>query len=400
MPNKKTKIIGLSAAILFFLAGTGKIFAATSNWPDVSGKNGKKGLISEKKGAETSIAVSDSGRVYAAFQNKQERISVRYFNGAAWTKIAGENGADYVARNGDKAALATKENDLYIAYKDLDAGRKAKVKKWNGSTWLDVADASHPQGYISNLGGFEPVLCFDKSGENLYAAFRDEASGERIKVMKWADGAGWVDVADANNAGGLISSAVASEADIKSSKNSDDIFVAFEDLANGGRIRVKKWNGMVWNDLSDESHPAGLASPIAGYSPSIDTDAEGNLYLAYTGKNAKNTYIQKWNGSNWENIGDGMAIQGKTIESTIAIDGRGYLNLAYSQKAKGAWHVRARVWIGSQWLDAKDGKSQNISRGKGKGDPSLAVFEDRLYMSFSDARNKSKARVKMLNFQP
>lgn len=397
----KTKIISVVSVILALsFSISEKTFAATSAWSDVLGNNAKKGLISSQKGAETNIAVSESGKIFAAFQDKRERVFVKEFNGTNWSNLSGGLNADYIARNGDKPALAAKENDLYVAYKDLDAGRKAKVKKWDGSAWSDLADANHPQGYISDLGGFEPVLCFDKSGEYLYAAFRDETSGEKIKVIRWNENSIWSDVSDASNPGGLISSAIASEADIKASKNSEDIFVAFEDLANDGRIRVKKWNGTAWNDLSDENHPAGLASPIAGYSPSIDTDAEGNLYLVYTGKNEKNTYIQKWNGRNWENIGDGMAIQGKTIESTIAIDGRGYLYLAYSQKTKSGWRVRMKILQNSLWLDAKDGKSQNISRGKGKGDPSLATFENRLYMSFSDARNKSKARVKMLNFQP
>lgn len=401
MKNKKTKIaIGLSVAVAFSFAGLEKSFAATLTWTDVSGNNAKKGLISEKKGAETNIAVSESGRVYAAFQDKRERVYASYFNGAAWTRLIGGNGANYATRNGDKPSLATKGDNLYIAYKDLDAGKKVKVKKWDGSSWSDAADANHPQGYVSNFGGFEPVLCFDKSGEYLYVAFRDEASGEKIKVMKWNDISGWSEVSDANNSGGLISSAVASEVDLKASKINQDIFAAFEDRANGNKIRVKKWDGASWNDLSDENHPAGIVSLVAGYSPSIDTDAEGNLYLVYTGNNEKNTYIQKWNGSNWENIGDGTAVRGKTIESTIAIDGRGYLYLAYSQKTKSGWRVRAKILQNSLWLDAKDGKSQNISRGKGKGDPSLAVFENKLYMSFTDARQKNKARVKMLNFEP
>ena len=90
-------------------------------------------MISEKKGAETNIAVSESGKIFAAFQDKRERVFVKEFNGATWTKLVGENGADYIALNGDKPALATKGDNLYVAYKDLDAGRKAKVKKWNGS---------------------------------------------------------------------------------------------------------------------------------------------------------------------------------------------------------------------------------------------------------------------------
>lgn len=394
----KTKIISVILALTFSISG--QAFASTLTWSDVSGNGGKKGLISEKKGAETNITVSESGKIFVAFQDKRERVFVKEFDGTNWSNLPGELNADYVALNGDKPALAEKENDLYVAYKDLDAGRKAKVKKWNGSMWSDLTDANHLQGYISDLGGFEPVLCFDKSGENLYAAFRDEASGEKIKVMRWNEDSTWSDVSDANNSGGLISGAVASEVDLKASKNNQDIYAAFEDRADGNKIRVKKWNGTVWSDLSDENHPAGIASSIAGYSPSIDTDAEGNLYLVYTGKNEKNTYIHKWNGSRWEDVGGGIAVQGKTIESTIAIDERGYLYLAYSQKTRSGWRVRAKILKDSVWLDAKDEKNQNISRGRGKGDSSLAISGNRLYMSFTDARNKSKARVKMLNFQP
>ena len=394
----KTKIISVILALAFSVSG--QAFAAISTWTDVSGNNAKKGLISGQKGAETNITASESGKIYAAFQDKREQVFAKEFDGTSWSNLPGSLNTDYIARNGDKPALAAKENDLYIAYKDLDAGRKAKVKRWNGSTWSDLADTNHPQGYISDLGGFEPVLCFDKSKEYLYAAFRDEASGEKIKVMKWNDISGWNDVSDANNPGGLISIGVASEADIKASKQNDDIFVAFEDIANDGKIRVKKWDGSNWSELADAYYPGGVVSSIAGYSPSIDTDESGNLYLVYTGKKSRNTYIHKWNGSSWEDIGGGMAVHGTTIESTIAIDGRGYLYLAYSQKTKIGWRVRVKVWADSQWVEIKDGKSQNISKRKGKGDPSLAVSGNKLYMSFTDARNRNKVRVKMLNFQP
>lgn len=392
---KKNKIIILAAT--FFIL-TGSVQAAS--WMDVSGSGGKNGLISSRKGAETNIAVSESGEIYAAFQDKRDRVFVREFDGSKWIDFPGDSKNNYLARNGDKPAMAARGNDLYLAYKDLDAGRRARVKKWNGASWSDLADANHSLGFISSLEGFEPALCFDKSGENLYAAFRDEVSGQRIKAMKWSDSSGWQAMADGNNPDGLVSNSVASEVDIKASKLNDDMYIAYEDIANGGRIRVRKWDGANWQDLSDSNHSGGIASSIAGYSPSIDLDNFGNLYLVYTGKNANNTYIHKWDGNNWNNIGDGVAVRGKTIESIITTDSRGYLYLAYSQKTKGAWHVRAKVWNSSRWLDARDGKSENISRGKGKGDPSLATFENRLYMSFTDARNKNRARVKMLNFAP
>lgn len=402
MLDRKTKIaIELSIAIAFFFAGTGKIFAATSAWSDVSGSGGKNGLVSDRKAGETNIAVSSDENIFAAYQYRNKRAQVKKFNGEKWVELSDAvNPKGLISvKKGGNPTLAVKGGEVFAAFTDYANNAKARVKKWNGSAWSDLSDETHSLGLISAMKGFEPELCFDKAEKNLYAAFRDEASGERIKVMKWSENLGWSDVADASNPGGLISGGVASETDIKASKNNDDIFVAFEDIGNGGLIRVKKWDGSAWQYLSDESHPDGFASAIAGYSPSIDTDAAGNLFLVYTGKKAKNTYIQKWNGSLWENIGDGIAIRGKTLESTIAIDERGYLYLAYSQKTRSGWRVRAKILHGSAWLDAKDGKSENISKRRGKGDPALAICGSRLYMSFSDARNKNKARVKMLNFE-
>lgn len=396
----KTNIAAIALLTLFLPIASEYVFGATTAWSDVSGQNGKNGLASSGKANETDIVVSESEKIYAAFQDKKEQIVVRGFDRSNWSDLADHSGLNYLTRKGRNPTLATKGEAVYAAYADWQAGKKARVKKWDGSNWSDLADADHPLGYISDLQGFEPVLCFDGSGENLYAAFRDEANGERIKVMKWNDGSGWSNVSDENNSDGLVSGAVASEADIKASKINDDIFIAFEDRANGNRIQVKKWNGTSWQALSDENHPDGFANSVAGFSPSIDTDGSGNLHLAYTGNNGKNTYVHKWNGVNWEDVGGGIAVRGRTIESTIVVDARGYAYLAYSQKTKSGWRMRLKVRTGNQWVDLKFKGNKNISRGKGRGDPSLAVSGNTVYASYTDARQKNRARVKMLNFEP
>ncbi len=396
----KTKIIFAVVFLFLQTAAPETVFGASSRWIDVSGNNKKNGLVSDQKGMETNIAVSPGGEIFVAFQDRRERVFVRKFDGQKWRGIPGNSNTAYVARNGDKPTLAVdKTGNLYLAYKDLDAKKRARVRKWDGSAWSDLSDEYNPSGYISEKGGFEPVLCFDKSGENLYAAFRDEAGGERIKVKKWKK-TGWETAADESNPDGLISNSVASEVDLKASKVNDDIFAAFEDRASGNRIRVKKWDGAVWQNLSDASHPDGFVSAVAGFSPSIETDFEGNLYLTYTGRDNKNTYVHKWDGSAWEDIAGGVAIHGRTIESILTIDNRNLVYLAYSVKKRGNWRVRMNVWNGSVWLGAPDRENQNVSRGKGKGDPSLAVLENKVYMSFTDAKNRNRARVKMLDFEP
>jgi len=401
---KKEKTI---AAVVFCLAvvfAPRMVFSATSSWSDVSGVNKKNGLVSDKKGAETSLAASDNGRVYVAFEDKvkKNRARVKMFNGVSWQDLAdAQNPSGWVsAGRGGNPALETNGENVYVAFMDYGNRQRARVRKWDGSAWQDLADENHPEGYISDLRGFEPALSFDRSKNFLYAAFRDEANDEKEKVMKWSESSGWQVVAGPNNPGGFASNAVASEIDIKSSQSDDGMFAAFEDRSNGSRIRVRKWDGSAWQDLADENHPEGYVSSIASLSPSIDTDSLGNLYLVYTGKNNKNTYIHKWDGSHWSDLEGGIAVRGATIESTIALDERDYLYLAYSQKAGGAWRVRMKVWDGSRWFEAGEGKGGNVSRGRGKGDSSLATYGNKVYMSFTDARNKNRARVKMLNFEP
>lgn len=399
MLNKKTKIILLSIAIVFFFAGTGKIFAATSAWSDVSGPGGKKGIISSQKGVEPDIKVADNGKIFAAFQEgSKNRARVREFNGQRWLDLSDQNDPQGMisAKKGANPVLETKGGEVYAAFSDWTNGKRVRVKKWNGSAWTDLSDANHPNGLVSRLEGSEPILAFDKDHEYLYAGFRDDFSGQRARVMKWKDGSGWENVADQNYPEGLISDGMGLEVDIIADKNSDNMFVALEDMNRGGAVRVKQWNGSSWSDLSDAGHLDGIIGSQAGFSPSLAMSGNGTLYLVYHGKNEKNTYAYQWNGTTWSAMGSEIVIRGSSSESRAAADERNNLYIAYSYKARSKWNVAAKIWTGSAWIDSKAGKSQNIS--KGKGNPALSIFDNKLYMNVAEGR--SKMRVKMLNFEP
>lgn len=394
--RNKTKFFLFAAVFLPLFAYS----ASNYSWTDLNGRKTKNGQASLEKASETDIAVSDSGKIYLAFQNKRDRIFVREFDSASWTDLSGDSKKGHLVRNGWNPVLETKGNDVYAAYTDLDAGRRARVRKWNGSSWSDLEDSGHALGYISNQQGFEPDLCFDKSQENLYAAFRDEASGERIRVLKWNDASGWSNAGDGNNPDGLISASTASEVALAPSQTGNQIYAVFEDINSGGRIRARKWDGSSWENLSDGHHPGGLISSDRGFSPNLATDANGNLFLTYAGKNEKNIYVLEWNGNSWENIGGGIAETGGTVEPAIAADQAGKVFVAYSKKVgRGRWKVKAKSWSGQNWEETKNGGSKYLSNGKRKGDPSLAVSENKLYISFSDSRHGGKARVKVLSLK-
>lgn len=395
---------------------------AKTSWANLGTKKVSSGLVSSRKGFESNIAVSSTGKVYAAYQDNGERAKVKVFDGARWSDLADGNypeGAISSGKGGNPN-IAARGNDIYVAFMDYDNNTRAKVMKHNGSAWSEVADASHPNGYLTTLRGHEPELAFDRSGQYLYAIFSDQAYSDRIRVLRWSQAGGWQPVADADNSDGFITSGTAYEGTIIASKKDDSMYVAFEDTSHSNQIRLKKWNGTQWTDLSDGQHPSGYISSYDGYSPSVDVDSQDNLYVVYTSHNDNKTskyaignlkrkeartYIHKWNGSSWLTVGNGTVTNSKNIESCITVDARDNLYVAFSEHKKNVrmegkrqtfWRVKVKIYNGQKWIVAKQKRDPYISQGKGKGDPSIVAFQNTVYTIFTDDAKNNRVRVKRL----
>lgn len=400
-------------------------------WHDLIDQNNENGGISELAGTETNLAVSEDGQVYLAFQDGKydNRAHVRMYNGENWLDLTDDqhpNGLISEQKGGDPY-LEVNGDDVYVAFMDFANGTRARVKKWDGERWNDVSDVRFPLGLISKSKGHEPVLAFDKSKKYLYVAFGIGIQNDiecretcQIKIKKW-DGKSWSNVADAQFPEGIVSEKRGTEVDIVASKKDNSIFIAFEDLDNNNHIRVKKWDGESWSDISDNFHRDDTATKIAGSSPSLAINQKDELFLIYTGKNNENTYAIKWNGSNWENIGDGVVSSNKNIESCVTVGDKeadaNNIYVAYSffkenaqsfkeREKKGKvtekvvasdkWLVRVEKWNGKEWIPLFDQNNPDglISRGNGKGDPSIAIYQDNLFISFTDKKTGNSARVK------
>lgn len=384
-------------AVMFFsIIG----FADASSVWQVTGSN--KGYVSSGAGYETDVAVSDNSIVYTTFQDKRngKKARVRKFDGNSWADLADSNNPLGLvsASQGNKPAVAAKGNEVYAAFSDKANGNKIRVKKWDGSSWSDLSDATYSSGLVSTSGGSEPELVFNKSQTILYIAFQDATSGNRIKIMQW-DGSVWSAVSDDNNPEGLVSAGTGAEVALAPSKAYDDIYIVFEDVSANHRLRVKKWDGSHWLDVTDAAHSDGLITSTAGYSPALDVDTQDRVYVVYTYKKEGNTYITQWDGSAWNPLGNGLAIKGKSIESTVAVDDSDNVIVAMSQnkkvgKSKKSWRVRVRKWNGQSWNDVADsGHKQGFLSRKGKGDPSLATGNGKIYISFTDYSSRRRARV-------
>jgi len=364
-----------------------------------------KGYVSSGAGYETDITVSDAGTVYAAFEDKKngKKARVRQLAGSSWIDLAdSQNLSGLISASwGHKPVVVAKGDEVYTAFSDKANNDRARVKKWDGSSWSDLADATYSFGLISSRKGNEPELSFNKTRDVLYVAYQDEASGNRVKVMRWESGS-WSEAADENNPSGLVSSGAGAEVALALSNIDDSIYVVYEDVSVGLRLRVKKWDGSRWSDVTDSAHPDGLITNTPGYSPALALDSQDRIYLVYTYKKEGSTYVMRWDGSVWSNLGSGIGAKGKTIESTVILDDNDNPIIAMSQykkvgKRKKSWGVRVRKWNGQAWQDVSDSSHrQGFLSKKGKGDPALAAGNGQIYIAFTDYGSRRRARV--LNF--
>lgn len=403
MSNKKSQkiftfLLFFFCVSLFFFPKNGQ---AESVWQPVGIKK-NKGLLSQKAGYETDITSSENGFIYVAFQDKRfkKRARVRQFDGAGWSDLSDSNCPNGLVseRQGNKPSLATKNNEIYVAFSDQSQGEKIRVKKWNGGSWIDLSDSNNPMGLVSSQKGEEPEIKFNKSKSLLYLAFRDQASGNRIKILTW-NGENWLETSGNNKPDGLISPGDGAEVAISPSKVDDKMYFTFEDVTNNLRLRVEKFDGITWSSVFDSNHSDGLLTATPAHSPSIALDSEDKIYVIYTYKKEGDTHLLKWDGSGWQTLGNGLVSSGKTIESTVEIDQNNNLYVAMSQykkvgKRKASWGIRVRKWQNSQWQDVSDKNNpQGFLTKKGKGDPALTFVSNRLYVSFTDYNFGRKARV-------
>lgn len=354
-----------------------------------------KGYVSSGAGYETDISASSQNQVYAAFEDKSysKKIRIRKFNGSNWIDLADPNNPDglITSSQGLKPSVAAKGDEVYVAFTEKATGWRIHVKRWDGSSWSDLADGSHAAGLISSGAGYEPELEWDKSQSNLYVAFQDMASGGKVKVMKW-NGSAWQDAADGTHPNGLVSSGGGAEAGLTASQTDNSIYLVYEDTSAGLRLRVNKFDGANWTDVTDAAHANGLVTNTAGYSPSIALDSQDRIYLVYTYKKEGDTHIIYWNGSNWLPLGNGIVSSGKTIESQVIVDSGDRITVAYSQLKKSgkkgkSWGIRTARWNGQKWVD------QGSLSKKGKGDPSLTLGSGKVFIIFTDCSARKKARV-------
>jgi hypothetical protein len=292
------------------------------------------------------------GTPYVAFQDGQysNKASVMMY-GTSWTGVGAYGFSSGAAAYLSLVFTSGSSPIPYVAYQDGGNSSKAAVMKLDGTIWSPVpASGASPSAGQANYVS----LAFDSSNTP-YVAFQDVVNGNKATVMKF-DGSNWVAAGNAD-----FSAGAASYVSLKIAGTTP--YVAYVDAANGYKATVMTLIGSTWTPLGS----AGFAT--SDVSTALLLDSGGVPYVlcvtafaSPSGGGYRET-VMKYNGSSWI-AATSTASQNK--KASFAIDANGTPYLGYQDViASGPGTVPNKLTVikydGSNWVVVG---SSNFSLGQ------------------------------------
>ncbi len=220
----------------------------------------------------TSLALNGEGVPYVAFSeaSKEYKATVMCLSkgGNVWQYIGGSG---FSPGGAEATSLVLNSAGVpYVAFKDLVNGRKVTVMRLNAvqTGWEIVGGAGFSPGAVHS-----PSLALSSTGIP-YVAFQDEANGKKATVMRLnSAGSAWEYVGGAGFSpdGAIHTSLVLSKTGVP--------YVAFKDIANGGKATVMRLNGAgtSWENVGNP----GISAGEVQYT-SLALTSTGAPYIAFS----------------------------------------------------------------------------------------------------------------------
>ncbi|MFT6384185.1 MAG: hypothetical protein ACJAQR_001014 [Bacteroidia bacterium] len=260
------------------------------------------------------IEFDSNDTLYACFrENSTSQVTVKKFNGSSWVTVgsAGFTPSGTYANYVDFKIAP--DGTLYVAF-TTGTNNKAQVMKFNGTSWVAVGTVGFSIGQASH---FHMTI----SENNVpYILFRDAqvSYNYAARVMKY-NGSSWVSVGASN---GLVASGNAYIMDLIIDQD-DSLYVAYGNPSISNYLTVKKYNGTSWNTL-------GAANITTGFvrSTNLALDSAGDVYVGCY-MTVGQSSIQKFDGTNWVQVGDPKFKATSSFNSSLAITSNGRPLFAY-----------------------------------------------------------------------
>lgn len=210
---------------------------------------------------------------------------VKRFNGTSWvtvgnTDFGGPAQVDFLNVNFDDTGA------VYVAYKDWQNGRKATVRKLNGTTWDLVGAVGFSAGIVDHVN-----LAFNSANEP-YVVYRDGANGNKATVMKF-NGTAWAQI------GTSFTTAGANYTDIEIT-STDIVCVAYIDADYSSKASVRWFDGTTWLSYGNIGFSAGQVDFV-----DLEIDNNDVLYVSYHDyTQGKKATLKKHDGGTlWKTVG-------------------------------------------------------------------------------------------------
>lgn len=241
--NNKSLFTILGIFLLGFFVFLGVVPAAKATGGEWEGVGLGEGEFLAENGIFSSIAFhpgTNEPYVVYADENEPGKATVKKYDGASWS-VVGEPGFTAGAAYGTVISFNPRTNEPYVFYGDGSDHYKGTVKKYDGSSWVNVGSPFFSAGSIASELKSSKVAFHPATNES-YVAYSDGGSDYKAVVKKF-DGSSWVNVGPAQ-----ISSAAAYPVCLVFNPDTSEPYIAFSDSA-GHNLSVKKFNGTSWENV-------------------------------------------------------------------------------------------------------------------------------------------------------
>lgn len=261
------------------------------------------------------------------------------------------------------------DNPIVIFAEHDGTSYNAYVKKWNGTSWQQMGDTFLDANENQNTGC--PTLAVDVNGNPIATWIENDGTSFNIYVKKW-NGSNWIQL------GNFLDMHTDTQAFIPSiaiDSQGNPIVAWYEQDGTSFNTYVKKWNGTEWQLMGDGALDINL-NQNTGYT-ALATDSSGNPVIVWEESDGTsvNIYVKKWNGDAWDLIGDTFVDANENqnaLHPAVAIGSDGNPVVSWDETDGTSTNIYVKKWNGTAW-ESVGNNFLDINENKNSGHPSVSI---------------------------
>ncbi len=285
-------------------------------------------MLSADDAEDITIRLNDDNVPYVVYKNVNffNPVTIlKTFNGTQWIPVGSSSGV--IASNVRNVSFEIDQNDDLVLATSSESTGTTTVSKFDGTNWNVVGQPW--------LHGLRNALVLNSANEPM-VGFTDNLAG-----MKRFDGTQWIILGGESQSGNSIS-----EHFSMTIASDDTPYFAYHTKGDTD-IVVKKWNGVLWENLSDETLTATQSVPLT-----MAADANNIPYVLYRNWNTKKLSVKKLIANNWVSAGAETftAVQDGTADAHLVIDNSGVLYVAIKSVYNSVTKLKFYKNTGTNWI--------------------------------------------------